>query len=77
MLQQNACLHTTAHTAENLHQLNSEMLKHPLYNYNLIPSNYYSKDALKGHHFPSDQDVKERSAYVACHSIKNYYVPLD
>jgi hypothetical protein len=55
MLKQNACLHT----AENLHQLNCEMLKHPLYNHNLAPSNYHSKDALKSHHFASDQDVKE------------------
>jgi hypothetical protein len=63
LLHDNARPHITAHTIESLLQLNSEVLKHPLYGPDLAPSDYRLfgplKDTLEGHHFTSDLEVKE------------------
>jgi hypothetical protein len=40
------CLHTAAHTVERLHQLNSEVLKHPLYGPDLAPFGYHLSGPL-------------------------------
>jgi hypothetical protein len=42
MLQDNDSLHIATHTAESLHQLNFEVLNHPLYSPDLAPSVTYS-----------------------------------
>jgi hypothetical protein len=59
MLQDNAHLHTSAHT----HQLNFEVLKHPLCSSDLALSDCHLfsplRDTLRGHYFASDQEVKE------------------
>jgi hypothetical protein len=62
MLHDNARPHTVAHITENLHQLKSEVLKHPLYTPDL--ASVYNmfcplKDTLRGHHFTSDHEVQE------------------
>jgi hypothetical protein len=48
---------------EILRHLNFEVLKHPPYSSDLAPSDYHLfgplKDALRGCHFASDQQVKE------------------
>jgi hypothetical protein len=63
MLQDNSHLHTVAYTVEILCQLNFEMLKYPLYNSDLAPSDRHLfgslKDALRDGHFASDQELKE------------------
>jgi transposase len=63
LLHDNARPHTAAHTVETLRQLNFEVLKHPPYSSDLAPSDYHLfgplKDALRGRHFASDQELKE------------------
>jgi histone-lysine N-methyltransferase SETMAR len=62
LLHDNAHLHTAAHTVETLCHLSFEVLKHPPYSPDLAPSDYHLfgplKDALRGRHFASDQEVK-------------------
>jgi hypothetical protein len=64
VLQDNASSQTaahTAHTAESFSQLNLELLKHPLYSSDVAPYDCHLfcslKDALRGRHFTSDQEV--------------------
>jgi histone-lysine N-methyltransferase SETMAR len=55
--------HTVAHTVETLCHLNFEVLEHPLYSPDLASSDYHLfgplKGTLRGHHFASDQELKE------------------
>jgi hypothetical protein len=63
LLHDNARQHTAVHTVETLHHLNFEVLEHPPYSPDLAPSDYRLfgplRDALRGHHFASDQELKE------------------
>ena len=63
LLYDNAHPHTATHTVEALQQLNFEVLEHPPYSPDLTPSDFHLfgplKDALRGRHFASDQQVKE------------------
>jgi hypothetical protein len=63
MLHNNTSLHTAAHTAESLHQLNFKVLMHPPYNPDLASSDCHMfgplKDALRGCHFAKDPEVKD------------------
>jgi len=55
--------HTAAATVETVHQLGFELLQHPPYSPDLAPSSYHFfsplKEALRGHRFTSDEEVKE------------------
>jgi hypothetical protein len=61
VLQDNASPQTAAHTVESFSQLNFELLKHPLYICDLAPCDCHLfcalKDALRGCHFTSEQEV--------------------
>ena len=63
LLHDNAHLHTAAHTLETLQKLKVEVLAHPPYSPDLTPSDYHLfvplKEALRGRHFISDQELKE------------------
>jgi histone-lysine N-methyltransferase SETMAR len=63
LLDDNARPHTAAHTLKTLRHLNFEVLEHPPYSLDLVPSDYHLfgplKDALRGRHFASDEEVKE------------------
>ena len=63
LLHDNARLHTAAHTVETLQKFNFEVLAHPPYSPDLAPSDYHLfgplKEALRGHQFTSDQELKE------------------
>jgi hypothetical protein len=58
-------LHDNArpHTAETLRKLKFDVMAHPPYSPELVPSDYHSfgplKEALRGRRFTSDQEVKE------------------
>jgi len=62
LLHDNACPHTATHTVETLHKLKFEVLAHPSYSPDLGPSDYRLfgplKEALRGHQFTSDQELK-------------------
>jgi hypothetical protein len=62
-LHDNAHSHTAAHITEPLRKLKFHVMPHPLYSLNLAPSDYHLfgplKEALRGHQFTSDQEVKE------------------
>jgi hypothetical protein len=57
------CLHTAAYTVEILCQLNYDVLKQLLYSSDLARSDHILfdsfKEALRGGHFTSDQELKE------------------
>ena len=59
----NAHLNTAAHTAETLRKVKFEVMVHPPYDPDLVPSDYHLfgplKEALRGHRFTSDQGVEE------------------
>ena len=59
----NARPHTAAGTVETVQQLGFELLEHPPYSLDLVPSDYHIfgplKGALRGHRFTSDEEVKE------------------
>ena len=63
LLHDNVHQHTAAHTAETLRKLKFEVMAHPPYSPDLSPSDYQLfdplKEALRGHRFSSDQEVKE------------------
>jgi histone-lysine N-methyltransferase SETMAR len=63
LLHDSACPHTAAHTVETLRHLIFEVLEHPPYSPDLAPSDCHLfgplKDALRGRHFASDQELKE------------------
>ena len=63
LLHDNAHSPTAAHTAEMFRKLKFEVMAHPTYNPHLAPSDYHLfgplKEALRGHRFTSDQEVKE------------------
>jgi histone-lysine N-methyltransferase SETMAR len=63
LLHDSARPHTAAHTVETLRHLNMDVLEHPPYSPYLAPSDYHFsgplKDALRGRHFASDQELKE------------------
>jgi hypothetical protein len=62
-LHDNAYRHTSTLTIKRFHQLIFEVLKYPLYGPDLAPSDCHLfgplTDTLRGHHFTSDQEVKE------------------
>ena len=63
LLHDNARPHTAAHTAETIRKLKFELMGHPPYSPDLVPSHYHLfcplKEALKGRRFTSDQEVKD------------------
>jgi hypothetical protein len=62
MLHDNASPHTATHSVESLRQLKFEVWKHPPYSLDLPPDCRLFgplKDALRGRHFASDQEVKK------------------
>ena len=62
LLHDNACPHTATHTVETLQKLKFEALAHPPYSPDLAPSDYHLfgplKEALRGHRFTTDQELK-------------------
>jgi histone-lysine N-methyltransferase SETMAR len=63
LLHDNAHPHTAIHTVQTLVKLGFEVLDHPAYSPDLTPSDYHLfdplKDALRGRHFTSHEEVKE------------------
>ena len=63
LLHENARPHNAAHTAETFQKLKFEVMGHPTYSPDLVPSiNYLFRpleEALRGRQFTSDQKVKE------------------
>jgi hypothetical protein len=63
LLHDNVHPHTAIHTVQTLAKLGFKVLDHPTYIPNLAPSDYHLfdpiKDALRGHRFTSDEEVKE------------------
>jgi len=59
----NACPHTAAAGVETVQQLDFELLQHPPYSLDLVPSDYHIfsplKEALHGCRFTSYAEVKE------------------
>ena len=59
----NARPHTAAATVETVQQLGFKLLQQPPYSPDLAPSDYHIfsplKEALRGHRFTSDEEVKE------------------
>ena len=62
-LHDNSRPHTAAHTAETLRNLKFEVMIHPPYSPDLVPSGHHLfgllKEALRGCRFTSDREVKE------------------
>jgi hypothetical protein len=60
----NARQHTAVHTVETLQKLKFQVLTQPPYSPEIGPSDYHLfgpfKEALGGHRFSSDQELKER-----------------
>jgi histone-lysine N-methyltransferase SETMAR len=63
LLHDNACPHTAAHTVDTLHALKFEVLKHPPYSPDLVPSDFHvlgpMKEHLLGQKFANDNEVME------------------
>jgi histone-lysine N-methyltransferase SETMAR len=63
LLHDNARPHTAAQTVETLRHWNFEVLEHPPYSPGLAASDYHLfgplKDASRGRHFATDQELKE------------------
>jgi hypothetical protein len=59
----NARNNTARHTVKQIQDLKLDVLPHPLYSTDLAPSNFHLfwplKDAVRGRHFRSDEEVKE------------------
>jgi histone-lysine N-methyltransferase SETMAR len=76
MLHDNGYLHTATHIIESLHQLNLEVLKHPLYSPGLAFSDYHPfgplREILRSRHFTGDQEVKE--AVHACNQKRFFLI---
>jgi len=63
LLHDNARPHTAAHTVDTLRDLKFEVLKHPPYSPDLVPSDSHlfgpMKEHLRGHKFADDDEVME------------------
>ena len=63
LLHDNACLHTAARTVDTLHALKFEVLKHPPFSLDLVPSDFHlfgpTKEHLWGQKFEDDNEVLE------------------
>jgi hypothetical protein len=63
LLHDSAYLCTAAHASETVWKLRFDVMAHPPHSHSQIPSDCYLfgtlKEALKGHRFTSDQEVKE------------------
>ena len=63
LLHNNACPRTAAYTVDTLHTLKFEVLKHPPYSPDLVPSDFHSfgpmKEHLRGQKFADDSKVME------------------
>ena len=63
LLHDNSRPRIAAHTAEMLQKLKFEVMAHPLYSPDLVPSDYHLfgplKEALRDCLFTSDQEVEE------------------
>jgi hypothetical protein len=74
LLHNNACPHTAHLTINTIWQLNWE---HPAYNPDLAPSDFHLfgllKNALRGHRFAADDEVKEAVHDWLCSQPQTFF----
>jgi len=63
LLHDNARPHMASHTFKTINHLGFEVLEHPAYSPDLVPSDYHLfgrlKNALRGRRFSTEKDVQE------------------
>ena len=77
LLHDNACPHMAHLTINIIQQLNWEVLEHPAYSPDLDPSDFHLfgplKNALRGHRFAADDEVKEAVHDWLCSQPQTFF----